>query len=207
MTLRNAVRRTAAGVLTVTAALCLLSCTSSGDGGLGVTRTATFSSIIPRSPPPGFPPAPYVVLIQEGSGTGTLCLAVEVRGVQNLYALGFTVSFDPAVLKFSSATPGPLLGTSAQVLSVFTPQPPTPATATSVEVGVTRKSPETTGVTGTGKVATLCFDVVGASAGSPVTFTGTRTAVQPDPTSPTGLSAIPGLTGADKWLGGTVDAQ
>ena len=200
MTSRHVLRRTAALALAALAALLLLACTSSGDGGLVGTPTGTLdpSTNVPTGT------QGYAFLQQEGSGSGTLCVGVWVDRVIDLYSVSFTLSFDPTVMRFASAAPGSFLGTAAQTLpfQVDTEPDQPPGIASSVIVGLTRnRDTAPTGVNGgPGKVATVCFDLVGPATASIIRFTPNRRGQDS-----TGADVIPDLD--THWLGGTITVQ
>lgn len=201
MTRSLLVRRAIAPALAAFAASLLVACTSAGDGGtLGSTRRGTYTSS--ATVPPGI--APYVFLSQENSGSGVVCLAVNVRRASNLYSVSFTLTYDPAVMKLVSADPvtrGPFLGTAGQTLLEWAPDPPEPGVADRVVVGLTRRDDVVaTGVSGDGKIATICFTLLTPATAAPVSFVSNRVGEDP-----AGVDVIPDDPAF--WLGGAITVE
>jgi len=102
-----------------------------------------------------------VELRQVGSGTGKLEVEVWVRGVTNLWALAFTLEYDPTIIRFDSAEALDFLGPDSEV-SLVASEPP--GRTDQVMVGITRLATPPaarTGKTGTGAVLRLSFDLEG----------------------------------------------
>lgn len=183
----------------------LVACQGAGDGGVTasnqqLSRGATYASAVPPSPG-----QPQVVLSVASGTRDTVCLGVSSYYALDLYSVAFTLQYDPDVMRYTSWQEGSLLGTGSEVLVQVTPQPPT--APDSVVVGVTRNSAVVTGgVTGNGRLITLCFDLVAPATNSPVTFGGANlvgfNSTGTDPANPAHVALDP----AD-FIGGTVTVQ
>lgn len=213
MTTSRMMRPLAGAALAALVALTLLGCTSSGDGGTGATDDFLMGGATYTSDP--MPPAgsAQVFLSEATSLRGELCLDVETRFVQDLFAVAFALRYDATVLRFRDVSAGPFLGSGNEILGVQ-------ATANEdggvgiLTVGLTRNSDEVglTGVDGCstgcggaanrGALMTLCFDLVGAAEGSPIVFTGTLAGFDPFGTDP-GNVVVP----ASGFVGGVVSVQ
>jgi general secretion pathway protein D len=95
---------------------------------------------------------------------GRTMVEIQVAGAENLHSAAVTLVFDPAILKFENGSEGDLLnaGGAATAFSMSA------AGGNRVAVSVARVS-DTTGVTGSGRIATLVFSGV-APGSSPMSI-------------------------------------
>lgn len=177
--------------LALVATALLSACTGVGDGGQSgvddfLARGATVVS-------DGATPNRYVDFVKVSGDRTSACIAIEAhRDVFDLFAVAFTVSYDPAMLRYSGFIDSDsCLGTGAAVLPT---QVDTSAPGRII-VGQSRNSATTsTGVT-CGRVVQLCFDVIG-EGDTRLEFTGNRA-----------LLASDGSTITNDWVGATVQTR
>jgi hypothetical protein len=137
------------------------------------------------------------------SGTRTsICLGVDVSPVLDLFSVAFTLRYDPTVLRYTGFQPGDFLGSASETIVEVSAQPST--APNSVVVGVTRNAaaidPDV-GVTGRGRIITLCFDLVGPG-NSLMVFTGNLAGYNSGGTAPGNV-----VLDASDFIGGTVTVQ
>lgn len=158
--------------LAAVAVLALLACTSSGDGGGGLTEDFLESGAHFEPTPSGRDGAdarPRVELSQSVDQRTTFCLQVDAFRVSGLYSVTFTVAYDSTQADFRGYTVGDLLGNDLLV-SVDG------SVDGQVVVGLTRQFPVhgMTGVNTTGGepggLIELCFDVEGEGTDRQVSF-------------------------------------
>jgi len=148
--------------------LCLLllglcwSC-SSGDGNQGILDTRPRTGSMPE-PQPTLPPAPYVSLTEgETPGIGQFRVNVHVQAVTDLWALAFTLEFNPAIMRYraDSAANGGFLGAvEGEDVSLEAVLEPGRSDRLVVGVSKLRQLPDEPGVTGSGSVMTLDFNLM-----------------------------------------------
>ena len=141
------------------AAVAVLAACGGGGGGRGPTD--------PPPPPPqsltftpaGSASADALVLTRQGTGITTLMLALEAREVDSVYGVFFDLSFPPSVLDFQSADAGSFLTAGGSDISLQVAEQDG-----NLVVGITRLG-LVGGVSGSGTVLTLTFQVVGGGSG------------------------------------------
>jgi len=153
------------GALAVLAALALLALACGGGGG-GGGPTAPTPTPTPTPTPASIvftgqgTPGVNAIFLASGAATTATTLVLEVRAnqVTDLYGVAFDLSYPSALLQFSRATAGPLLGSSGSVQAVVS----TPGT---LVVGGSHLG-AVPGATGSGVVLTLEFTATAAGQGS-----------------------------------------
>lgn len=106
------------------------------------------------------PPAPFVSF-EKGLGSGeTVRVDVKAVGVTDLWAVAFTIEFDPALMEYvtGSAINGRFLGADSTVEVIVEPEIGRPDHLV-VSASKLRQDPADVGVSGTGSVLTLDFTV------------------------------------------------
>jgi hypothetical protein len=176
----------------------VLSC-SSGDGNDGLLnrfpREATFASDVTGVRPDG-----QVELRQVASSGATLEVILTVRNVVNLWALAFTLEYDPRILRFDSTeniVPNGFLGPDYEV-ELVAEEPP--GRTDRVIVGITRLANPPAprlGKTGTGDVMRLRFSLEGVGTTS-LRFVPSLAGKDPDDVT----VLVP-----DQFYGGTVTTR
>lgn len=147
--------------------LCLLlaglawSC-SSGDGNEAILDVRPRVGSMPENLQPPRPGAPYLVPTEgETPGLGQYRLNIHVQAVTDLWALAFTLEFDPAVMRYveDTAVNGGFLGIDDRVQIEVTREG-----SGRLVVGVTRlrELPDDVGVSGSGSIMTLDFNLMAA---------------------------------------------
>jgi hypothetical protein len=102
-------------------------------------------------------------------GGGPYTLPISVTGASRLSSMSMTVTFNPAVLRVRSVQEGSFMR-SGGVQAAFTNR--ADASAGRVDIAIVRPG-DTTGVAGTGLLAALVFDAIGAGpANLQITGTG-----------------------------------
>jgi Flp pilus assembly secretin CpaC len=101
---------------------------------------------------------------------GPYTVPVTITGAAQISSLSLTVTYNPAVLRLRAATEGSFMRTGG-VSATFTQQ--TDAAAGRIDIAIMRAG-DPTGVAGTGLLAALLFDAVGAGPAS-INVTGTAT--------------------------------
>jgi general secretion pathway protein D len=130
----------------------------------------------PASPSPATPASPgggQVVVSPPSAefrvGGGPYTLPISVTGASRLSSMSMTVTFNPAVLRVRSVQEGSFMR-SGGVQAAFTNR--ADASAGRVDIAIVRPG-DTTGVAGTGLLAALVFDAIGAGpANLQITGTG-----------------------------------
>ena len=128
------------------------------------------------SPVPGTTAVPAAAVAGQGSGGGQIIVSppsadfrvgagpytvpVSITGASQISSLSLTVTFNPAVLRLRAATEGSFMRTGG-VAANFTQQ--ADPVAGRIDIAITRTG-DVTGVAGTGLLAALLFDAVGAGA-------------------------------------------
>ncbi|HEX2252965.1 MAG TPA: cohesin domain-containing protein [Thermoanaerobaculia bacterium] len=132
-----------------------------GGGGNGPTEP-------PPTPPPaqsltftpaGSPGSDALVLTRQGAGSDTLMLALEAREVDNVYGVFFDLAFPAAVLDFQSADAGSFLTAGGADVSLQVAEQDG-----NLVMGISRLG-LVGGVSGSGTVLTLTFQVRAAGSG------------------------------------------
>lgn len=161
--------------LVVTAAL--VSCTSSGDGGVGGTNDYLDGGAeVVSAGPTGLEWIDFVEVV--GTRT-TTCIAVEGHRVLDLFAVAFTISYDERALRYTGYDDDATCVGAVNELTATLVDASTPGV---IIVGVSRNAGVTTaGVDGCGRMIELCFDIIG-EGDTPLTFTGNRVVYGPPPT-------------------------
>ncbi len=95
----------------------------------------------------------------------TVCIQVDVAGVTDLYAASFDFAYNPAVLDYTGATEGTFLNQDGGNTHMRESALNNDENSGRIVVGVTREA-AAIGVSGSGTVATLCFQAVGAYCGT-----------------------------------------
>jgi hypothetical protein len=192
--------RLLAVALSALAALGLVACTSSGDGGEGLTRDFldTGAQYVSDPPPGGSSAEPWVDLVQSVDQRTLFCLDVVVHRVSDLYSVTFTLAFDPGQAGLRGYTVGDFLGDPSDLLVSVDGS----ATPGAVLVGVSRQLREhgMTGVTGSeGVLISLCFDVVGDGDSRPVDFVPNLALEDP--------AGAPVPNAPPTWVGGSLSTR
>ncbi len=91
-------------------------------------------------------------------GAGPYTVPLSITGASQISSLSLTVTFNPAVLRLRAATEGSFMRTGG-VAATFTQQ--ADPVAGRIDIAITRTG-DVTGVAGTGLLAALLFDAVGA---------------------------------------------
>jgi len=176
LTLSAPVRRLLVLPLTVLAAVALLACTSSGDGGTGLTDDFLESGALFESDttPAGGSADPWVGLTQSVDQRTVFCLDVDAYRVSDLYSVAFTLTYDSNQADLRSYSVGDLLigdfAESDLLVSVDG------SSDGLVLVGLTRKLEvhQMEGVSTTGgdpgHLIQLCFDIFGEGTERGVNF-------------------------------------
>jgi hypothetical protein len=154
------------GALAVPAALALLALACGGGGGGGGPTAPTPTPTPTPTPSPSIvftaqgTPGVNAIFLASGAATTATTLVLEVRAnqVTDLYGVAFDLSYPSALLQFSRATAGPLLGSSGSVQAVVS----TPGT---LVVGGSHLG-AVAGATGSGIVLSLEFTATAAGQGS-----------------------------------------
>jgi hypothetical protein len=145
------------------AAVGLVACTSSGDGGEDLVNDFLGTGALYESDStPGSGTTPYVAMEQSVDERDEFCVAVSVFRVTELYSVAFTLQHDPAQAAFKGSTTGNFLGVPASLLVSVDGSTPG-----QVIVGLSRRLTVhgMTGVMGEGELIELCYDVVGDGEG------------------------------------------
>jgi hypothetical protein len=109
-------------------------------------------------------------------GGGPYTVPISVTGVSRLSSMSMTVTYNPAVLRVRTVQEGSFMR-SGGVQAAFTNR--ADATAGRVDIAIVRPG-DTTGVAGTGLLAAIVLDAIGAGpANLQITGTGTAPGGQP----------------------------
>jgi hypothetical protein len=135
---------------------------SSGDGNEGILNVRPRVGTVLQPDPADLPGAPYLLPTDGGTpGQGELRVNIHVQAVTDLWALAFTLEYNPAILQYvgDSAVNGGFLGIDERVdVEVAS------GGSGRLVVGVSRLRvlPDDVGVDGTGSVMTLDFTLLAA---------------------------------------------
>jgi hypothetical protein len=91
-------------------------------------------------------------------GGGPYTVPISITGASQISSVSITVTYNPAVLRLRATTEGSFMRAGG-VPATFTQQPD--ATAGRIDIAIVR-SGDVTGVAGTGLLAALLFDAIGA---------------------------------------------
>jgi general secretion pathway protein D len=105
-------------------------------------------------------------------GAGPYTVPIQITGASQISSVAVTVTYNPAVLRLRATTEGSFMRTGG-VAATFTQQPD--AAAGRIDIAIVRTG-DVTGVAGTGLLAALLFDAVGAG---PANLAVTATASAP----------------------------
>ena len=127
----------------------------------------------PPTPPPttmtfsgsGAPAVDSVALTLQGATSNQVTLALVVNNVNDLYGAGVDLTFDPAVVAFSSFEAGTLLNGDGAAVNTQVSEPQ----SGTLVIGVTRVG-AVPGITGSGTLIVLRFNAV--TPGSTAVATG-----------------------------------
>jgi hypothetical protein len=114
---------------------------------------------------PETPTGTTVIPIPDNSTPGsgdTVCAQVNVTDVTDLYAASFDISYDPLVLDYTGTTEGSFLSQDTKPTSMQAAPLNNEESTGQIVVGVTRLG-DVGGVSGSGNLATVCFNVTGSS--------------------------------------------
>lgn len=121
-------------------------------------------------------------------GGGPYTVPISITGASQVSSLSLTVTYNPAVLRLRATTEGSFMRTGG-VAATFTQQPD--AAAGRIDIAIVRTG-DVTGVAGTGLLAALLFDAIGAGpANLLVTASATAPSGMPVPLQ---FAPIPGVT-------------
>jgi hypothetical protein len=121
-------------------------------------------------------------------GAGPYTVPVSINGASLISGVSLTVTFNPAALRVRAVQEGSFMRTGGATAN-FTQQ--VDAAAGRVDIAIVRSS-DTTGVAGTGLLAAILFDAVGAGPTN-LTVTGTSTGPRGTPI-PLQFAAVPTVT-------------
>jgi hypothetical protein len=121
---------------------------SGGSGGSGSGQTASVDLV------------PSVSTLQNGQ---ELTLTAHVTGAQNLFSYGFEITYDPAVLQYEGSSEQPFLGENAAVATSFQADLQNGQAGTLLVAGA-RTVQSKSGITGSGDLFTVQFDVLAGAA-------------------------------------------
>jgi type II secretory pathway component GspD/PulD (secretin) len=155
----------------------------------GAPAPAAAQPQAPAAPAAANPPAPAAnaapgggqVVVSPPStelriGGGPYTVPISVTGVSRLSSMSMTITYNPAVLRVRTVQEGSFMR-SGGVQAAFTNR--ADATAGRVDIAIVRPG-DTTGVAGTGLLAALVLDAIGAGpANLQITGTGTAPGGQP----------------------------
>jgi general secretion pathway protein D len=159
-------------------------------GAAGGVPPTTGVPVIPpgSSPVPGTTAVPAAAVGTQGSGGGQIIVSppsvelragggpytvpIQITGASQISSMSLTITFNPAVLRVRAATEGSFMRTGG-LPATFTTQPD--PTGGRIDIAIMR-SGDVTGVAGTGLLAALLFDAIGAG---PANLTVTATATGP----------------------------
>jgi type II secretory pathway component GspD/PulD (secretin) len=121
-------------------------------------------------------------------GGGPYIVPISITGVSQLSRVALTVSYNPATLRVRTLQEGSFMRTGS-VPAVFTSQPD--AAGGRLDIAIVRTG-DATGVAGTGLLAAVLFDAIGAG---PANITVTGTAASPAGSAvPLQFAAVPPVT-------------
>jgi hypothetical protein len=141
-----------------------------------VPAAAPGVAVIPpgSSPIPGTTSVPAAAVAQGGAASGQVILSppsnelrvgggpytvpVQITGASQISSIALTVTYNPTVLRLRATTEGSFMRTGGTA-ATFTQQPD--ATNGRIDVAIVRTG-DVTGVAGTGLLAALLFDAIGA---------------------------------------------
>jgi hypothetical protein len=140
------------------------------------------------SPIPGTTAVPAAAVGTAGAGTGQIIVSppssdfrvgagpytvpISITGASQVSSMSLTITYNPTVLRLRAATEGSFMRTGG-IPATFTQQPD--AAAGRIDIAIMR-SGDVTGVAGTGLLAALLFDAIGAG---PANLSVTATATGP----------------------------
>jgi type II secretory pathway component GspD/PulD (secretin) len=111
-------------------------------------------------------------------GSGPYTVPVQITGASQISSISLTVTYNPTVLRLRATTEGSFMRTGGTA-ATFTQQPD--AAGGRIDIAIVRTG-DVTGVAGTGLLAALLFDAIGAGpANLAVTATATAPAGAPVP--------------------------
>jgi hypothetical protein len=120
-------------------------------------------------------------------GGGPYTVPIQITGASQISSISLTVTYNPAVLRLRATTEGSFMRTGG-VAATFTQQPD--AAAGRIDIAIVRTG-DVTGVAGTGLLAALLFDAVGAgSADLAVTATAAAPGGSPVPLQFAPIAAV-----------------